>query len=71
MGKIHLHKRLTLCTFKVSLWGNKCDLSISAGTENSQKDDSLGQLSVLKSFLLVDETVKVWDKFIGLKVSSL
>ena len=58
-------------SLQISLWGNKCDLSISAGTENSQQDDSLSQLSSLKSYLLVDDTTKVWNKLKGLKVGNI
>lgn len=45
---------------QVSLWGNKCDLSISAGQENSQKDSPIEVLANLKSFILVDDADMVW-----------
>ncbi|XP_038071821.1 damage-control phosphatase ARMT1-like [Patiria miniata] len=46
---------------QIALWGNKCDLSISAGVENSQKISPLSQLKVLKDKILVDDTEKLWQ----------
>ncbi|KAK7105101.1 damage-control phosphatase ARMT1-like [Littorina saxatilis] len=43
---------------QVALWGNKCDLSISHGAENSQKQCLLEQLSHLKPNILADDTRK-------------
>lgn len=48
---------------KISLWGNKCDLSISAGTSNSFHHDPLAQIDELKSHLLVDDTKHVIELF--------
>ncbi|XP_020661322.3 damage-control phosphatase ARMT1 isoform X1 [Pogona vitticeps] len=45
---------------QVSLWGNKCDLSISAGADNSQKANPLQSVEDLKSFILVDHMEKLW-----------
>ncbi|XP_022083064.1 protein-glutamate O-methyltransferase-like [Acanthaster planci] len=45
---------------QISLWGNKCDLSISAGIENSQKISPLSQLKELRDKILVDDTEKLW-----------
>ena len=45
---------------QIALWGNKCDLSISAGIENSQKVDPIGQLSLLVPYILVDDVNRVW-----------
>ncbi|XP_033102506.1 damage-control phosphatase ARMT1-like isoform X2 [Anneissia japonica] len=47
---------------QMSLWGNKCDLSISAGVENSQKVSPLCQLQELKSKILINKTGLVWDE---------
>jgi len=46
---------------QMALWGNKCDLSISAGQDNYQTKDPLQQLTDLKPKLLVDDTLKVFD----------
>lgn len=50
---------------KVSLWGNKCDLSISAGQNNSQKTSPLDSLSSLQSFVLVDDSNMVWSTLLS------
>ncbi|KAL8611037.1 hypothetical protein ACOMHN_042653 [Nucella lapillus] len=46
---------------QVALWGNKCDLSISQGAENSQKKCVLEQLSPLKPNILIDDTAAVLE----------
>ena len=47
----------TDCVFsQIALWGNKCDLSISQGADNSQKQCLLEQLLHLKSNILADDT---------------
>ncbi|MCI4389712.1 hypothetical protein PGIGA_G00101660 [Pangasianodon gigas] len=46
---------------QVSLWGNRCDLSISAGQENSQKSNPMDCLADLQQFILVDDSDKVWS----------
>ncbi|XP_071799411.1 damage-control phosphatase ARMT1-like [Asterias amurensis] len=45
---------------EISLWGNKCDLSISAGVENSQKISPLAQLANLRNKILVNDSDKLW-----------
>jgi len=40
--------------FKLSLWGNKCDLSISAGDDNYQTADPIQQITPLEEFILCD-----------------
>ncbi|XP_035665063.1 damage-control phosphatase ARMT1-like [Branchiostoma floridae] len=47
---------------QVNLWGNKCDLSISGGTENYQKHDPIQQLSSLRPFIIVDQTDQIWNR---------
>ncbi|KAH9519624.1 Protein-glutamate O-methyltransferase [Bulinus truncatus] len=58
--------------FQLSLWGNKCDLSISAGQDNHQQHCPIEQLTKLKPFLLIDETdvafqilCKAWESHGG------
>lgn len=48
---------------QISLWGNKCDLSISAGVENSQKISPVAPLKQLKAFILVNDLEQVWKAF--------
>ncbi|XP_071776682.1 damage-control phosphatase ARMT1 [Centroberyx gerrardi] len=55
-----LHKLL-----QVSLWGNKCDLSISAGQENSQKTSPIDSLASLRPLILVDDSNMVWSTLIS------
>lgn len=43
------------------MWGNKCDLSISAGKDNSQKSDAIDSLSGLQPFILVDDSDVIWS----------
>lgn len=44
---------------EVSLWGNKCDLSLSAGDESSQKTDPLSQLDFLRENILQNEIAQL------------
>ena len=50
---------------KVSLWGNKCDLSISSGQDNSQKTSPIDSLNSLEPFILVDVSNMVWSTLIS------
>ncbi|XP_061610104.1 damage-control phosphatase ARMT1 [Phyllopteryx taeniolatus] len=50
---------------QVSLWGNKCDLSISAGVDNSQKSSPIDSLVALQMFILVDDSDAVWSALIS------
>ncbi|XP_050805649.1 damage-control phosphatase ARMT1 isoform X1 [Gopherus flavomarginatus] len=52
---------------QVSLWGNKCDLSFSAGEDNFQKASSLKSLDNLKTFILVDDMEDIWSLLINSK----
>ncbi|XP_071832489.1 damage-control phosphatase ARMT1-like [Apostichopus japonicus] len=45
---------------QISLWGNKCDLSISAGVENSQKISPVEPLQRLRPYILVNHVEQVW-----------
>ncbi|XP_034018467.1 damage-control phosphatase ARMT1 [Thalassophryne amazonica] len=46
---------------QVCLWGNQCDLSISAGKDVSQKSNCLDSLSSLQPFILVDDSNMIWS----------
>lgn len=58
-------KFIFIYSFQVSLWGNKCDLSISAGQENPQKTSPIDSLNDLQPFILVDDTNMVWSSFLS------
>ena len=45
---------------QVSLWGNRCDLSMSSGEQNSQQTHLLDQLTTLKSLVLCDDSDQFW-----------
>lgn len=47
--------------FQVSLWGNKCDLSISGGADNAQISPIIEQLHILEKNILVDNVDQVWQ----------
>lgn len=53
---------------QLALWSNRCDLSISAGKENIQKDSLVKQLEEINRNILVNDTDKLW-KFIN-KISQ-
>jgi len=46
---------------EISLWGNKCDLSLSEGKHVSQKSHITHQLEDLKSMILCDDHEKFWN----------
>jgi len=59
-------KRIKLNNFlkkllKINLWGNRCDLSISAGQDNNQKSNPFVVLKELDEFILVDHTDLIVD----------
>ncbi|XP_054759695.2 damage-control phosphatase ARMT1-like [Lytechinus pictus] len=56
---------------QISLWGNKCDLSISAGIENSQKISPVAQLAYLQPYILADNIHQVWQTLCGAKASQV
>ena len=45
----------------MSLWGNKCDLSISASQDNAQTSCPLEQLNHLHPNILIDNSTPVWE----------
>ncbi|XP_006882863.1 PREDICTED: UPF0364 protein C6orf211 homolog [Elephantulus edwardii] len=54
-------KKEFLKFLQVSLWGNKCDLSLSGGESSSQKNNLMNLLEELKPFILVDDTERLWS----------
>ncbi len=52
----------------MSLWGNKCDLSISAGQQHRlEKDAVLKQTELLKGHILANDLEKVSDLLLSQK----
>lgn len=48
-------------TFKLDLWGNRCDLSISAGREIKQSGNPFDLLESLDECILVDRCEQIWQ----------
>merc|ERR1711860_3820 len=48
--------------FKICLWGNKCDLSISGGVSNGFEGDASQIVSCFAPNLIVDQTESVWSR---------
>ncbi|XP_006140070.1 protein-glutamate O-methyltransferase isoform X1 [Tupaia chinensis] len=46
---------------QISLWGNKCDLSLSGGESSSQKMSIINSLEDLKPFILVNDFEHLWS----------
>lgn len=46
---------------QISLWGNKCDLSISAGSRQTASGDPVDQLTRLKDNILVNHWQEAWN----------
>lgn len=46
---------------QVSLWGNKCDLSLSGGETSAQKSNLISSLEDLKPFILVNDMERLWS----------
>lgn len=56
---------------KISLWGNKCDLSISAGTSQSFHHNPMEQVNTLEPQLLVDHSEQVVEFLLNMKEDSM
>lgn len=50
---------------KLDLWGNRCDLSISAGKEIKQNGNPFLQIDTLNPFILVDRSKDIWNCIIN------
>ncbi|XP_077005394.1 damage-control phosphatase ARMT1 isoform X2 [Tamandua tetradactyla] len=46
---------------QISLWGNKCDLSLSGGETSAQKNNIINSLEDLKPFVLVNDVEHLWS----------
>lgn len=63
---LKLHNVFLMCglilgNFKLNLWGNRCDLSISKGVDVSQSGDPLAVLESLEPHILADDTQDIWE----------
>ncbi|XP_033337282.1 damage-control phosphatase ARMT1 isoform X2 [Megalopta genalis] len=54
----------------LNLWGNKCDLSLSAAAEVSQSENSIEILESLQSDILVDNSKFVWNLLRKIKTNG-
>uniref|UniRef100_A0A8C6RQJ9 Sugar phosphate phosphatase n=1 Tax=Nannospalax galili TaxID=1026970 RepID=A0A8C6RQJ9_NANGA len=55
---------------QVSLWGNKCDLSLSGGESSSQKTNVISSLEDLKPFIIVNDMECLWSLLSKCKKTS-
>ncbi|XP_065085224.1 damage-control phosphatase ARMT1-like [Ochlerotatus camptorhynchus] len=46
---------------KLNLWGNRCDLSITAGQDVKQDGDPFSLLESCDNYIISDHTVEVWN----------
>lgn len=54
-------KRATRRLIEVSLWGNRCDLSLSCGADASSQADALQKTDGLRSFIISNHTDKLLE----------
>lgn len=54
---------------ETSLWGNRCDLSISAG--DKQTVGGVDEVAQFRKYLLVDHATSVWEYLIGSRLRRL
>lgn len=55
---------------KLNLWGNRCDLSLTAGQDYQQDGNPLSLLESCNSYIVSDHSPAVWDHVRQLKASS-
>ncbi|XP_074165651.1 damage-control phosphatase ARMT1-like [Sminthopsis crassicaudata] len=56
--------------FQISLWGNKCDLSLSGGQSSSQIASPLAVLDELKPFIIVNDLETLWSLLMNRKKTN-
>ena len=53
------------------MWGNRCDLSVSAGKDNSQTSNPLKQIGQLDEFILVDDYECLWSYLLAVRDKTI
>lgn len=64
-GQLLDKKQRFMELLQVCLWGNKCDLSISSGEDNSQVNDPLEELKKLDGYIIVNDSESLWRMITG------
>lgn len=52
--------------FQISLWGNRCDLSISCGADRPQEADLIFSLDKLRPNILENNSDSLWQLLVSL-----
>jgi uncharacterized protein with ATP-grasp and redox domains len=55
---------------QLSLWGNKCDLSISSGNQNSQSTNPFDDIIKMSDKIVANDLKKLWNYVKNLSLSS-
>ncbi|EAT33467.1 AAEL014253-PA, partial [Aedes aegypti] len=66
----HFNIKLSPILSQLNLWGNRCDLSLTAGQDYQQDGDPLSLLESCNSYIVSDHSPAVWDHVRQLKASS-
>ncbi|XP_050039950.1 damage-control phosphatase ARMT1-like [Dermacentor andersoni] len=64
-------KQVTRRLIEMSLWGNRCDLSLSCGADASSQADALQQTDVLRPFIISNHTDKLLEHICKLRKRNL
>ncbi|XP_075736439.1 damage-control phosphatase ARMT1-like [Rhipicephalus microplus] len=56
---------------EISLWGNRCDLSLSCGVDASSQADALQKTDTLRSFIISNHTDKLMEHLWKLRERNL
>ncbi|KAL3101198.1 hypothetical protein niasHT_027954 [Heterodera trifolii] len=58
-------RRMVLRLLQISLWGNKCDLSLTGGDPHFMSDTIFHELDQLRPHILADDLDKAVDEYLG------
>ncbi|KAH8025759.1 hypothetical protein HPB51_011090 [Rhipicephalus microplus] len=64
-------KQATRRLVEISLWGNRCDLSLSCGVDASSQADALQKTDTLRSFIISNHTDKLMEHLWKLRERNL